>query len=161
MKRLHYYIAFVGTAIACLLAFSACGEQTEDNQNAKDFSSDSLVQDILSNVTFSDDLEKADDEAASFTFSFSVDTEILLYRTNGYYADELAVFTSASSSDADTVYDTVTAHIQDLKDSFSAYLPEEVPKIEDAILEKYENYVILCITDDSDTAKDIIADYTN
>lgn len=161
MKRLFYHGAVVGTAIACLLAFTACGEQPEDNNDSKAFSPDSLIEDILSNVTFSGDLKKVDDESASFTFSFSEETEILLYRTDGYYADEFAVFTSDSASDADAVYDTVTAHVRDLKDSFTDYLPEEVPKIDDAIVEKYENYVILCITDDTDTAKDIIADYTD
>lgn len=161
MKRLFYHGAVVATTIACLLTFTACGEQPDDKDDSKEFSPDSLIEDILSNVTFSGDLKQVDDESASFTFSFSEETGILLYRTDGYYADELAIFTSDSVSDADSVYDTVTAHVRDLKDSFTDYLPEEVPKIEDAIIQKYKNYVILCITDDTNTAKNIIADYTD
>ena len=57
---------------------------------------------------------------------------------------------------ASTVKDNVQTYLDDQSDSFQDYIPEESKRIGNAVLEQKDQYVILCVSGDSEGAKEII-----
>ena len=50
----------------------------------------------------------------------------------------------------------VQKYLDDQADSFQDYVPEETKRIGNAVLEQKNQYVVLCVSGDSDQAKEII-----
>ena len=52
----------------------------------------------------------------------------------------------------------MTQHLEEQKKNFESYLPDEVPKIESALVEVKGDYVIVCVADKIDTIKKLQSD---
>ena len=50
----------------------------------------------------------------------------------------------------------IQSFLDDQSDSFEKYIPEETKRISNAVLEQKGKYVVLCVSGDSDKAKEII-----
>lgn len=154
MKQRKYFTVCTAIACASMLLFSGCGNKP----STKEFNDDQLAEEILREVSFATPLSEVDDEDAAFMFMLPEDlsVDIDLYMATGTYADEFVIFDTDSADDAEKVKAIAETHISEIKASFSDYLPEEVPKIDNAILITHGEYVILCITDDHEKAASII-----
>ena len=76
--------------------------------------------------------------------------------SSGSTAEEVAVFTAPDEATASTMKNNVQEFLNDQKTSFEDYIPEEAQRIDDAVLVVKGNYVILCVSGDSDKAQEII-----
>ena len=78
---------------------------------------------------------------------------------NGYYKqankDEIAVFDCVDETACATVFEAVNERIEYLREGYSGYGPEEVPKIDSAALITLGNTVILCICENPEKAESI------
>ncbi len=75
---------------------------------------------------------------------------------NGNYSDELILITASNKENAEADQEAVTQYLKDIRKSFSAYIPEQAKKISDAFNMRSGCYVVVCVTSDIDTAKEII-----
>lgn len=146
---------FLISIISLLLAFCcvACGNFTLE--------SDKLEKDVIDNVKFSSPLEEID----------NVDTINVLYalpegvtansvwRGNSISADEFCIFTASDSSGADATEQMALERISSQKETYQSYAPDEVTKLNNAIISKKGNYVVLLVTDDYENGKSIIDKY--
>lgn len=79
-----------------------------------------------------------------------------MYMGSGSTAEEVAVFTAPDEETARTTEENVQSFLDDQSDSFEKYIPEETKRISNAVLEQKGKYVVLCVSGDSDKAKEII-----
>jgi hypothetical protein len=79
-----------------------------------------------------------------------------MYMGSGSTAEEVGVFTAPDEETAQETLESVQSHLDDQTDSFQDYLPEEAKRVGNAVLEQKGNYVILCVSGESDTANDLI-----
>ena len=70
--------------------------------------------------------------------------------------DEIAVFNCVDSSALEKVTDAVNSRIEYLRDGYSSYGPQEVPKINSAAVITHDNTVILCICENPENAESIV-----
>ena len=150
-KRIKRIFSLVLVLVACL-NMAACG----GNQQETTYDGPALVNSILAQVAFADTLKDVGDSAALYFGDLPQGTQVKMYLGSGYYADEVALLTLAKASDAAAVKVAAQAHIQQLHGQFANYIPEEVGKIDKALIWAGGNYVIICVSDRVADAKLIL-----
>jgi hypothetical protein len=115
-----------------------------------------LAETLTTDISYDDELELVDDDDVSMYIDLPDGVESVMYMGSGSTAEEVAVFTAADSDTAAETLESVQSYLDDQADSFEDYLPEEAKRVGNAVLEQKGNYVILCVSGESDTAKDLI-----
>lgn len=136
-------------AAGALLA-AGCGS------SAKTIDAAELAESLVAEIEYDDTLEAVDEDTVSMYITIPDGVESVMYMGSGSTAEEVAVFTAPDEETAKTTLDNVQAHLDDQTDSFQDYLPEEAKRVGNAVLEQKGKYVILCVSGDSDSAKEII-----
>ena len=77
----------------------------------------------------------------------------VLVCSSGALADEIAVFKMKEKDDVEDMLDVVRERKQELYDSFVDYVPEEINKINNAVIASSGNYVYFIVCDESAAAK--------
>ena len=146
-------IGSVFLTAAMLFSLLGCQKTPENSYDVP-----KLANAILEQVTFAEKMEAMDDAAAFLIFSdLPEGATVKLYTSiSGYVADELALITLTKTSDTTTALASVKTHLTQVKNQFANYIPEELDKIEKALIWSHENYVILCISDNVSDAKLIL-----
>lgn len=77
----------------------------------------------------------------------------VLVCSSGALADEVAVFKMKDREDVEDMLDVVRDRKQDLYDRFVDYVPEEVNKINNAVIGSNGNYVYFVVSSNNSAAK--------
>ena len=72
----------------------------------------------------------------------------------GATAEELAVFETKDADAAAALVQKLEARNADRIESYSSYIPEEVPKLENAVILSGGRYVVLCVAEDSSAVRE-------
>lgn len=81
------------------------------------------------------------------------------YMSNGTTAEEIFVVCCADSNQAAAVKAAVESFLSDQRAEMERYLPEEVARLEKAVMALKGNCVVLCVSADTETAERIIKEY--
>jgi hypothetical protein len=146
MKRIKLLLI-----IAALLILCACGRsQTLDPAR--------LAEELIDGVPFGEALTPL--EAENALRLYRIDSEdalqVVAYVGTGATVDEFSIWESAGGSAAKRIQECLQNRIDEQKEGYSDYMPKEVPKLDHAVLIQEGDWVILCISEDADTAKEII-----
>ncbi|MBP0979428.1 MAG: DUF4358 domain-containing protein [Oscillospiraceae bacterium] len=140
-----------------MTSVSGCNKNQSESSEAIDLSTSYISNYIKNNVVFKDDLQKIDDEEIlqklypgidiSYISEFSVSTS-----ASGATAEELSIFKLNNKAYIDDIKQIINNRIAEQKSNFENYIPEEVYKIENSVINenKDENIVayISCDTPD-------------
>ena len=77
---------------------------------------------------------------------------------SGAVADELALFEFESKEDAEAAVEQAQARVTAQSESFADYIPEEVKKLDSAIVKTYGRYLVVCVSGGTE-AGEIISEY--
>lgn len=148
------------TLVSLILVFSmafamiGCG-------SAKEMSVSEVSNRLLKEIAYQDDLSKVDlDTAAMFLNLADIDIkEAAIYETSGWTAEEIVVIEGATSADADKARAMLETRLEEQKNNYVDYVPEEMDKLYAAVLVESGNFAILSVSNEPDKAKSIIAEY--
>ena len=140
--------------LAALLLLSACSAQP------KAVDAGALARDLVENVPFQDELNPVDGDIAAMLYDISGAEEAYVYVSSGATAEEVAVFTFPNEGAAEAALEKAEARITAQEESYALYIPQEVPRLENAVVRRVGCCVIVCVSD-GDTAKEIIATYVD
>ena len=139
------------TALAAgMILLAGCGS------TQKDIDASALAKSLVSDITYDDQLEQIDEDDVSVYIDVPEKVNTIMYMGSGSTAEEVAVFTAPDEETARTTEENVQSFLDDQSDSFEKYIPEETKRISNAVLEQKGKYVVLCVSGDSDQAKEII-----
>ncbi len=136
---------------ALVILTAGCG-----GDKAKEIDAKALAGSLLSEVTYEDELQELSEQMAAMQFDTEDGVKIYLYMGGGATTEEVAVFEAPDEEAAKKQLDHVKDFVDDQIETERDYRPEEVKRLEDAVLEQKGKYVILCVSADSDKAKEII-----
>lgn len=139
--------------LAASLLLASCG-----SSKTPDINIDNLAADLVADVSFTDDLALIDDSMISNLYNVQYE-DAVLYMGSGATAEEVAIFACADEAAAKTALDGAKSHIQSQIDSFEDYIPEEVKRLEEALVLQEGKYVITVVTEDKETAQGVIDKY--
>lgn len=151
MKYTIWKRCLCGAAVLTLL-LTACGSK-------KELPSVSEMMDTLQEqVTFSDEIiEKNKDETILF---YNIDSELVSDAAalvgSGATAEMLSVWQAQDESGAQKIAQTLQEFNTDWKEGYSDYKPEEVPKLETAVVRQMGTCVIYAVTAENDAAADAV-----
>ena len=69
---------------------------------------------------------------------------------------KIAVFEAVDGDAAKAVQEGMQARLSSQISDYGDYRPQEVPKLESAVVKTSGNYVVLCVSADNDAAADLI-----
>jgi len=139
MKKVSYAVL-----VLALLTLCACG-----GKEAKTFEP-SGVQTLLDSGAFSEELEAIDTEVACVLYGIDPNTvtDCAVYGSTGATAEELAVFVCADEEGAKAVEALFTTRVSDRTADMTGYMPKEVLKLQEAVVARRGNSVLLVVASD-------------
>ena len=154
MKK-RFLAAFI--AALCLTA-SSCGETPAEPVAAKeevkeyDLIADDVTSAVLAEITINSAIEKGVDDL-QFYFT-ELDTSTLKSASyfmcaSGAYPDEVAVFVFDTADSAEIAETAVKNRLDKQVSVYESYTPEEMYKLEDAVLEVRQNVILYAVTEQS------------
>lgn len=141
-------------AVVMVLSMTACGK--DKKEETKEYDGNALMQALLNQVKFDDAMSSVGDFATLYFPEVPSTATISMYTGSGYYADEVVLITMKSAEDLETVMASVDKHIEQMTAQFKNYIPEEVAKIDNAVIWQGGSHVIVCISSDYATAQKIL-----
>ena len=142
-------------AVMMVLSMAACGDKKE-KEEAKEYDGNALMQALLNQVKFDDAMSSVGDFATLYFPEVPSTATISMYTGSGYFADEVVLITMKSAEDLETVMASVDKHLEQMTAQFKNYIPEEVAKIDNAVVWQGGSHVIVCISNDYATAQTIL-----
>lgn len=139
-------------AFVLLFSFTGC----TDNET-KFYEANAVADALNANLEFGEELEKssADIACSIYGIDSALCTDAAFYSGSGATADEIAVFNCIDENAVNTVAEAVNARLDYLREGYSSYGPQEVPKIESAVVLTKGNTVILCICNNPKNAESV------
>ncbi len=132
------------TAVFCL-SLTACG-----GKEVKDFDPAADAQTLLSSSAFTETLEEIDRDTACSLYGIdsATVTGSAVYGSTGATAEELALFTFEDSDGAEAAATALGYRIEDRKEELADYLPDEISKLDEAVVETRGNSVLFVVAAD-------------
>ncbi len=122
-----------------------------------------LAEELKNEKIFEDNLSQIDRDTIIKRYNFNSEKikNINSYVGTGATAEEILIIELVDKKDRNEIEKIIETKLEERKADFQTYLPEEVFKLENYNLESKGNYIILCVSNDYDKAKEIINKYTN
>lgn len=145
MKKL--LCLFIAALIAASLA--ACAKE-------EPFDAEKAYARIVSEVKFEAELRDMTDYAAFVFGDVAEGAEIRMLNADDKFEDAVIMFTLKDPADAEKAETAIRNYIAERKTEADRYNPEELPKLENAVVYTNGVHVFCVITDDAETARAIL-----
>lgn len=152
MKKMKKFLALV-LIMAAAAALAACGGNGGSQMDAQ-----ALANELMDKVGFVDELNLISHEMVSKLYGIANAQEAYVYMGSGATAEEVAVFKFADEQSAKDGLAKAQQRIASQKDSFANYIPEEVARLDNAVIKQSGEYLAVCVSEGS-TAAEIISRY--
>lgn len=146
MKR--FFCLFI--AVLMSAALSGCAKSGEP------FDAENAYARILSEVRFEDELRDMTDYAAFVFGDVAEGAEIRMLNADDKYEDAVIMFILKDPADSEKAETAIRSYISERKVEAGRYNPEEVPKLDKAVIYTNDIYVFCVISNDAATAAKIL-----
>lgn len=152
MKRL---LSGIILGAFCGVLMLGCG------QKATNIDVVALGNDLNTQITYQDELAQMDVDTASMFLNLAAADIVSssIYEGSGATAEEIVVLECSSKEEADKAKTILTDRVEEQIDSFTDYVPEELDKLNKAVIRTTGNYAILSVSNDPNKANSIIDSY--
>lgn len=152
MKKRSFIL--LAALFSLLLAAGCSGKDKKAEWNLTE------VTDRLRNeIEYTDSLDTMDSSLMGYLFS-DIDpadvSEQIIYISTGSTAEEIAAFKAVDEAAAGRIEEGLRLRVESQTESFTDYVPEEVKRLEDAVIARNGLSVVLSVSGDPDTAKKIL-----
>lgn len=116
---------------------------------------------LLKEITYQDDLNSLDIDTAGMVLNLSnVDIKnIAVYESSGWTAEEIVVVECNSADSVSEAKAMLEARVSEQKQCFVDYVPEEMVKLNAAVIVTSGNFAVLSVSDEPEKAKEILDEY--
>ena len=144
-------IAFIVGTILAFCLFAGCASGTAVDVKT-------LAQQIANDVSFDEPLTELDPESAERVFRVEADevAAVGAWVGSGATVDEVCVWDANDNDDAEDIEEVLAARVASRTEDYQDYKPDEVPKLEQAVLVRNGKYVALCVGPDAAAARSLI-----
>lgn len=149
-------------ALALTLSLAACGGEEND---APPLYAVSQVEAMAQADVFSEELEELDGDVAfalyklaGYGLSREDLKECAVLRSAGATCEEGAVLIFTSADKAETAEGALKDYIQNQIEANEDYRPAEIPKLEDALLSRRGESLLLVVANDLNAAKTVVGE---
>lgn len=155
MKR----ILSVVLSLTCLLGLSACGSKP----SAQSPYETSLVGKLSEAGVFSEPLEELDADTAFMIYGLEASglsqedlTDCTVLRSSGGTCEEAAVLVLTDKDKATAAKGALDTYVQNQIEANRDYRPDDIPKLEKALVSQRENTLLLVVANDPDAVQPVV-----
>ena len=147
--------------VIVLIIIAVLGIIINNSNKSIQINIEDLATKIAESGAFEDEIAKIDSEMIMSDYNITTDEVegFVSYQGSGATSEEIVILKVKDKSNLNDVKDKINSRIQERKQAFQSYLPEEVGKIDNNILRVEGNYIIFCVSNDSSKVNQIINDY--
>ena len=137
--------------LTTIFLLMSCGKKSE-------IINSELSREITDNVEFSEQLTQIDTINAQKRYMLSSKdySEITAFVGTASVCDEFVI---VKTSNTEGIIEDLRSYIDSKKESYKTYRQNEIYKLDNAIIEQYEDAVVMIITADSDDAIRVYEEY--
>ena len=148
-------IATLLLVLALCLTLCACGGKKEE---AKAVDLDALGAELTAGELFSDTMSQPAEGLAARLYGFNEAdvARCVLYTGTGNTAEEIFLAEAVSADAAANLKAACETRVENQKQVFERYSPEDIAKLDDAVVAVQGNYVVLVVSGDSAAARQIV-----
>lgn len=132
------------------------GDSGVGDNNNKEFNAEELAQSLATEITYTGKMEQLPEDEVEWYIDLEEGVTGIVYEVAGVSCEQVAIFTVPNDDAADKVIASLEELLADQKQQNAAYDAKVASRIENAVLEHKGDYVILCVSDDSAKAKELI-----
>ena len=151
MKKKNIFLKLAAICSMASVLLLGCGSSSPVSVDTA-----ALTTSLTSDISYDNELSELSEDDITNYVTVEDGVKGVMYMSSGSTAEEVAVFTAPDEATASTMKNNAQEFLNDQKTSFEDYIPEEAQRIDDAVLVVNGNYVILCVSGDSDKAQEII-----
>lgn len=149
--------------IICLgIFFASCSNNNDEveelNPEETTLDTDSVAQYLINEIEFQDEMNIIDDDM--ILDILDVDSEdvndICAYESTGATAEEIIVIKSDDEKSAKNIKSALKERVQSQISGFENYDPDELDKLEKAIISQVDDLIILIVCEDDSRANDLL-----
>ncbi len=147
--------------LLCMLSILAgCGSEVSVG-NEKTIDIHAMANELQNGLTFEDSLSELETDVALSYYGISRETvkDSVVILSTGATAEEIAIFEAANKDYLKVIELACNTRKEKQTVSYAEYKPEETGRLDHTIIKTSGNYVIYCVTDDTDKAEAIIDQY--
>lgn len=133
---------FMPVLIAVLCAALLCG----CGAGSAEIDPEALAQELAEKVPFEDQLSLAPEAAAEKLYAIVDAERAFIYTGSGATAEEIAVFEFADEAGAKDGLALARQRIERQTEDYASYIPEELPRLENAVLRQSGRYLAVCVS---------------
>lgn len=144
----------IALAAVCAFSMAACGGKS----GGKEPAAADVVQAVAQNLAFRDTMMTVDQDV--FYNFYNIDeskvADASMYTSSSRAtAEEVTVIRMKDAADIQLAQDAIAERVNDQKRSYENYMPDEMPKLENAAVYTHGSYAILVVADDVSGAEKV------
>lgn len=139
----------------CTVAL-ALGTLTACAPSSTAFDADAALDGLLHQVQYDTTLTDISGNASFYFSGLPEGTTVTMYAAQGTSSDQVILFEAKDQADVPAIEALVQTHLDSLTQQAANYMPEEAAKIKNAIVYTNGVYVVLCVTEDTATAQELL-----
>ncbi|HOO28173.1 MAG TPA: DUF4358 domain-containing protein [Lachnospiraceae bacterium] len=152
MKKQKKMMEIIGLLFVVMLLAVGCGKKAASIDVIE------VANELLEGIPYQDALTAIDFDTADMIFNFSDVTIVngAIFESSGATAEEIVVLECASAEDAKAAKTALETRVSEQEESFEDYVPEELVKLNEAVIVTSGKYAILSVSNEPDEAEKII-----
>ena len=149
----HILTRLIPAALVLCLTLTACGGK--DDGSGAGYDPAATAQALLDSGAFTDTLDTTDKDTVAVLYGVEADSivDCACYTSLSAGAEEIAVLTMKDADSAKAAMAGLEVRVADQKTALESYQPDEVSKLDKAILTQSGNTVVLVVAADADKAQ--------
>ena len=158
--------ALICVLLAMICLFAGCGKTASDTSNstptlAPVTSAAEWVDVLSATIPFEDQMQTVEGKQAIGRYGAdeAYEGDCALYISTMATPEEIAVFKTDGQFDADYFTALASDYLARQKESYSDYAPEQVPKLDSAVVRVCGEYVLVCVSADNEKAASVLDAY--
>lgn len=147
--------------IMCVFGLTACAPEEAETQGQGGFAG-AYVQAMVDAGAFSEELEELDADTAFMLYELADYglvredlTDVAVLRSAGATCEEGAVLTLADEEKAGIAAEALGAYLESQIEANVDYRPNEIPKLEGAVLKTQGNTVLMAVANDAAAVRSV------
>ncbi len=148
-------LALAGITTVCMCS---CADEISGSDAVATVTAQTLADTLYRKMPLDTDIKATPAATLALLMNITDYTAAAGYTATGAMPDMIAVFEAKDAASAQSIADAMKTYAQEMCREYERYAPEQVPKLENAIVKSSGNLAVLCVSPDTKATQKIIDD---
>lgn len=155
--RFHKLTALALTGVSTICLYS-CADEIENSGASVTVTAQAFADILYCKMPMDATVKATPSATLALLMNVTDYTAAAGYTATGALPDMIAVFEAKDAAGAENIRAAMDTYVTEMCREYERYAPEQVPKLENAIVKSSGNWAILCVSSDAETTSKIIDD---